>query len=825
MFLMCKRTVFTGTPLKISISVKMAAAIAVVFTLCLSQPAFAQDITPEEAEKTIQTLEKSLERISGHINQGLLTPVETGTYRKRLESIISESRTFSDKAEARRNNFQGLLAALGPQPEEGASPESEEVSDKRKNLTTLLASAEGRIKRAGLVATEAEQLLGELTRASRARLTEKLLERGVSPIAIEPWLVAMPEFVTLSVVTFVKTPLNWLTELAVQSNRLDEITLAMAMAILVVVAAWPTRRLLLVRYGRRAEEKQPSYTRRVFAGLVEGVARGLIPALFVLAIWLLLIDPDFLGERLAIIAQAIAGNLVIFFFAYGLISATFTTASGEWRILPFDDIASSRLAHRLKVGLVIYVTFDTLHQSFAWTPRSVEFESVYAFVFMVMLYPVLASVFSHRIWHASKTEKLEADTTGEMLEKIPASTGWDTARRFIALSLITLPTTAAAGYPELSIFLAHAVVMTGIIVGALWLVRWLKSEAVTGLLDSQTTISRKIRESLALRHDTVRRLVFWTNLFLDLVLLFVAGVLLLPLWGFGAEETGIWLARIFRGVQIGSFTFSLFDILLAVGLFLTIMAVTRLLQRGMERHFLPNITQDQGVRDALKTGVGYLGIVIAALIGISTLGLDLSNLALVAGALSVGIGFGMQNVVNNFVSGLILLIERPIKPGDWVVIGSHEGTVKKVNVRSTEIETFQRASVIIPNADLIASPVTNWTHKNIQGRIDLAVGVAYGTDVNNVRDILLEIGRSHPDVLQYPEPYVLFQSFGNSSLDFELRCYLKDIGNYLRVPSDLRFAIDKAFHENNIEIPFPQRVIHFADNNKPQEKKKPSVEF
>ncbi len=818
MFSMSQRPNLAKSSLTRSIIVKMAAAIAVVFTICLVQPVTAQEVTPEEAEKTIQSLEKSLEQVSDQIIQGSLTPAETGIYLKRLEDIISKSHTFSEKAEARRSNYQSLIDALGPPPGESAPPESDEVREKRKNLSSLLASSGGRIKRAGLVATEAELLLGELTRANRARLTEKLFEQGVSPIAIDPWLVAIPEFVTLSVVTFVKTPLNLMTVLAAQSNRLDDISLAMALAVLVVVVAWPTRRLLLERYGRRSDEKQPTYTRRVVAGFVEGIARGLIPALFVLAVWLLLADPEILGERFAIIFQAVTSNLVIFFFAYGLISAALATAIGEWRILPIDDMASSRLARRLEAGLVIYVIFDTIHQSFSWTARSVEFESVYAFVFMLVLYPVLASVFSRRIWHAGTVETMEADKTVETPENVPASTGWDTVRRLIALSLISLPATAAAGYPELSIFLAHAAVMTGIIVGTLWLVRWLKSEAVTGLLDSQTAISRKIREVLALRHDMVRRLVFWTNLFLDLVLLFVAGVLLLPLWGFGAEETGIWLARIFRGVQIGSFTFSLFNILMAIGLFLAILAVTRLLQRGMERHFLPNITQDQGVRDALKTGVGYLGIVIAALIGISTLGLDLTNLALVAGALSVGIGFGLQNVVNNFVSGLILLIERPIKQGDWVIIGSHEGTVKKVNVRSTEVETFQRASVIIPNADLISSPVTNWTHKNIQGRVDIAVGVAYGSDVEKVRSILLEIGRSHPDVLQYPEPYVLFQNFGNSSLDFELRCYLKDIGNYLRVPSDLRFAIDKAFHENDIEIPFPQRVVHLADGNKGESK-------
>jgi len=259
-----------------------------------------------------------------------------------------------------------------------------------------------------------------------------------------------------------------------------------------------------------------------------------------------------------------------------------------------------------------------------------------------------------------------------------------------------------------------------------------------------------------------------------------------------------------------SYTFSLIDVLIGFGLFALFVILTRYVQRGLDKHILPNLTKDRGVRDALKTGVGYLGFVIAGLVGISALGLDLSNLALIAGALSVGIGFGLQNVVSNFVSGLILLVERPIKQGDWVVIGNHEGKVKNVSVRATEIETFQRASVIIPNADLISSPVINWTHKNIQGRVDIMVGVSYDTEPSEVVKILLDCAKNHSNVQGWPEPSVLFSDFGPSSLDFELRAYLTNVEDRLTTGSELRFAIFEAFKANNIEIPFPHRVIHMA---------------
>ncbi len=203
-----------------------------------------------------------------------------------------------------------------------------------------------------------------------------------------------------------------------------------------------------------------------------------------------------------------------------------------------------------------------------------------------------------------------------------------------------------------------------------------------------------------------------------------------------------------------------------------------------------------------------MGIIVAAAVGISALGLDLSNLAIVAGALSVGIGFGLQNVVNNFVSGLILLVERPVQVGDWVVVGDKQGYVRRIKVRATEIQTFDRASVFVPNSQLISEAVTNWTYADKMGRVIIPVGVAYGTELRTVMKILTEIGQSHPEVLKQPAPAALFRGFGDSALNFELRCFLADVERTISVTSDLCLAIDDAFREAGIEIPFPQQDVY-----------------
>lgn len=223
---------------------------------------------------------------------------------------------------------------------------------------------------------------------------------------------------------------------------------------------------------------------------------------------------------------------------------------------------------------------------------------------------------------------------------------------------------------------------------------------------------------------------------------------------------------------------------------------------------------DRGAREALVSITGYVGVAVAILIALGVAGVEFSNLAIIAGALSVGIGFGLQNIVSNFVSGLILLFERPIKSGDWIVVGGTEGYVRRIRMRSTQIQTFDSADVIVPNSELITGQVTNWMLQDIGGRIRVPIGVAYGSDTTLVKETLLGIARRHPQVINDEagrEPKVLFLSFADNSLQFELRCYIRQIDKSLDVKSEMNFAIEAAFRERGIEIPFPHREVHIKN--------------
>ncbi len=294
-----------------------------------------------------------------------------------------------------------------------------------------------------------------------------------------------------------------------------------------------------------------------------------------------------------------------------------------------------------------------------------------------------------------------------------------------------------------------------------------------------------------------------------LILLFAlaATPLIAYFWGIRTAELGDLLVLLRDGVTIGGSTISLGTVAVFFGVFILGYILTRWVQRLLNTAFLNRMEMDQGTRSAIITATGYVGIMLAFVAAVGAAGIDLSNLALVFGALSVGIGFGLQSIVANFVSGIIMLIERPIKEGDSIVVNGYAGIVAKISVRATRIQSFDHDDVIIPNSELISGTVRNRTLTDRMTRIECAVGIAYDADINAAFDIINEIARNHERTVEDPAPFVMLEQLGDSALMLRLYCFIDEVGKAGTTKSEMYVQIVRKFAEHGISIPYPQQEI------------------
>lgn len=264
--------------------------------------------------------------------------------------------------------------------------------------------------------------------------------------------------------------------------------------------------------------------------------------------------------------------------------------------------------------------------------------------------------------------------------------------------------------------------------------------------------------------------------------------------------------ELFKLGEISITLMAVIELILVIGAFLFI---SKLVRRFFQRRILPRFKLADGAQFIILRLLHYMLIVTGILLAINIVGIQLTSLAVIFGLMGVGIAFGLQNITSNFVSGIILLFERPINVGDFIEVGDSSGRVTSINMRSTTIVTLDNITLIVPNSRFIEDTVTNWSVGDPKIRITVPVGVAYGSDTELVTHLLLKAAEDHPQVLSNPSSRVLFKGFGDSSLNFELRIWILDPMSRFGVISDLNYAIDAAFRENGITIPFPQRDVHF----------------
>ncbi|HKY94928.1 MAG TPA: DUF3772 domain-containing protein [Kiloniellales bacterium] len=758
----------------------------------------------------------ALDSLEDEIEAGDITEERYEAIREALLAIVSEARQAADAVKGTMAVTQQMIDALGPPPAEGAPPEPEVLAKERQRLQDSLASYQAQQGQAELAGTRANILLSAANQQRIAILTETLLRRGPSPFDPDTWAVLPDQ------VEYLEDLLLDPTNTPVADLPDDDVRLLLIGAgVLAFVIGIPLSRWLHRRFGHGRPVEAPTYRQRVLAAVVEAVVHGLLPAiatllgLFVLAS---LFGEHPLARALRPAAEAVAVGLMFFFFFAGLIHAILAPRDPKWRIAEVAEDVAGPLSHRFATlaatlgaaGATVMLMDDAALPS--------ELLAVIFFGLVVMTALALFAVLPGHLWRKQPEPATTATLPtqgGPLSDGAPAPAGepevergaWPRLRTLALIVGIVAIAASALGFHGMARYIGQLFFAGTALAGFVLLLRGILRELMQLFVTTRHGRVAYWRRTLFPRERGLRFFEYVVLALLDIFLFFLWLALLVPVAGIAWSEARSWVAAAAEGISIGGFVLRPTDILLAIVAFFVALTVTRFLQRRLDERVLAKLQIDRGVQNSITTGIGYVGVIIAIVIGVMTLGLDLSNLALIAGALSVGIGFGLQNVVQNFVAGLILLVERPIKVGDTVTVGPNSGVVKRISVRATEIQTGQRASVIIPNADLVAQPVINLTLKDKVGRVDVAVGVAYDSDLKLVRETLQDCAEQCQHVLRYPAPIVVFREFGQLALEFQVWAYVADIDNSLSVANELRYRIAESFVQRGIVIPYAHRSL------------------
>jgi small-conductance mechanosensitive channel len=749
----------------------------IVITLLLFTA--AAFVAHADEESQLEKLSSQIKTITNKLDRGEFDQEDLAKWTRVAIKISSEASVCIADNETKIKKLQVSIDGLG----EKVKDEAAEVTKQRNSLQKEKEQLDKALAKCNLYNQTGEIASEKIKLASESYFKEKYLVRG-------------PHIYTL-VVAYIENPFELITEsgtffwghAGVQELDTTDALIFFAIVILTVLTGLWIRRVLL-KLGHRIEW-QDDFPEQFAQAALTTLAQYL-PWLFgasSAALILYIVTRDI--SPTPFIATLTLGLLIYLAFIT-LIRFIFSPVKPAQTFFDFTPGIAEKLSRRLHILALLsflgYMAFYTVFSENIPELNRLLLRDIFSLLFvlnLIWLFTVLIS--------SPKLEKLR----------------WLFIILIIvfALSLIT----EWAGFRNLGLIGRRTILLTFIVFAAFLTSSKLLRDLFDAMDDGTYDWCKRLHEKLGVVDKKTLPGLVWIRLATSITLWGGFGYILLS----SLDQTGAIIEHtrnyLVNGFQIGEFRIVPSKLLFSLLFFALIIISTGWIKRQLEYNWLPKTSMDRGGREAVVTITGYIMLVIAALVALSVAGFDFSNIAIIAGALSVGIGFGLQNIVNNFVSGLILLFERPVRKGDWIQVGTTEGYVQDIRIRSTRILTFDRSDVIVPNSELISNQVTNFMLGDIRGRAIVRVGVAYGSDTEKVRYILMQVAEENELVVKdgtSPRPMVLFRGFGDSSLDFELRVHLYDVDRRLSTISDINFAIDRAFREEGIVIPFPQRDVH-----------------
>jgi len=738
--------------------------------------------------EAITPLKEAIERMEETLRRDDLTDAQLIENRGSLEPVRDELREIIASLEGRLADVDTRLKQLGDAPEEDEPKEDANLTAERARLQERRAALDGVLKQARVLLLRAENLSERITDRRRALFTQELLGRTSSALAPGFWAQAVkaaPDGLR-GVVLLTQ---GWMDHVRAAATA-GTITAASVALIVFFICA----HLVLRWLGRRDFRPRELGTRfaKSFFALIS-LVRIAVTAPAIVAGAVLILDAfGLMPERITNIGFSLAIAVAIAAFGRGVAVGLFAPDDPERRLLAINDdtarLVSSRLIWSARVlGAIVFIN---VLQRAVVAPVSLTVAT--SAIFSV----IIAAILCVFLFQIGRSHEQDDEVSGA---------GWLRAGGW--LLAIGIAAALVTGFIGLAAFLAGRFLTALGLIGALYIVLIFIDALFTEVLTASTPRGRAVANFFGLNPRSIELVGTLLSAAIRLILILVVLLPLLGPWGvFAADFFGVVREATF-GFRIGDVTISLSTVLSAFATVVIGILATRAVQRWLETRFLPRTALDVSLQHSVSTIFSYLGVIAAISVALAQLGVDFQKITLVAGALSIGIGFGLQSVVSNFVSGLILLAERPIRVGDIINVKGEEGRVRRIHVRATEIETGDRASVIIPNSELITQVVKNRTHIDTFASVSVPVRVAYGSDVKKVREILMQIATDHPHIMQSPSPNVFLTGFGDSAINFELGWVVRNIGDGAGVKSDVCFAILEKFQEHGIEIPYPRRDI------------------
>ncbi len=776
-------------------AIRIFPVVAVLLALAASVAiGFAQ----EEVKQRLEQAKAALDRIEQSLQRQDIDQSSLQELRNELDPLIDRLRELVGELEPATKEVEDRLRELGPRPEQGRT-EDLAITQQREETQRRFATVDADLRQARLLSVRAGQISERLADKRRELLTRQLFERSASILDPNLWrdaAASLPRY-AMGFGFFFD---DWLRAVGNSGSLFGFVLLALTLA-LAVVLYWPVRRRLLAapfgsRFSFAATETPTAMQRTVIAAWM-AIVNALLPAIAAFLVVRVMQSLQLVPFRFGDVANALVLAVIIFSSLRAVAVALLAPDRPAWRFLPASDAIARRTVRTATwIGAVValFLVLQTINAAIiAPLPATVALLGIRCIVFSVVL--ALGLTASARIEAHEREERAKDPYSG------PTTTGgWRWLRPVLWLVAIVVGASPFLGYSAFGAYLSGQTVWVLIVLGALKMLLALVDETLSEGTRAGTATSRRISDMVGAEPTSVEQAGIVVSGIVRVVLLTIAAFMIIVPWGVESRDALGVVRALFFGVQIGGINISLAVFLLAMVVFSIALIATRGVQRWLDNRLLPSTRMDIGLRNSVRTVFGYLGFLVAVVLGLSFLGLDLQNLAIVAGALSVGIGFGLQSMVSNFVSGLILLAERPIKEGDWIVVGDAEGYVKRINVRSTEIETFDKAVVIVPNSNLVSGTVKNWMHNDLFGRTKINLGVPQTAEPERVRALLVEIAKKHPLVTSDPEPRAYLVDFNENALLFELTFTVTNVDKSFVVRSDLRFEIVRRFRDEGLNI-------------------------